>query len=947
VTTTTNSEGAFLFPAPPAESLPFGSTLVVFHERNEAGGLDLSADPLEWPADVRIVLEPVEPISVRVVDAHGARQAGATVRHAAQPRRRTPADDRPLARFEHFFQHEGVTNECGEVLLAPFHGDQAFWAEKGELVSVPWQGPRPSEVLLRLGESFTVGGTITMPDLKAWDPTYEGERRILVAGLTGTLWRPLARLRDVQAGEWGPLRIPLDGVARYRVRFEGLPIVPIEETFDPPRPSSHRRIDFHAQKEADLWFLVQDENEKPIPTARAVVWWDGALQPTTGKRVEGAARPDGTIYTGSFPPGRINYRVSAPGYVDFESSATVPGEGAQITLSRAGSVRGRCMHGGEPVSNFEVIFVREGDSRNYRSETFLDHEDGWFDIDGLGSGEWFLCATSPEFPSGKPTSVMVTVGQVTEVVVELPTAILGGGRIVDAKTGEPISSAFVQPYSSGGMERILPWGSPVSAATNGTFEIAAFVRGANYIVVRAEGYAEANKKATATDDEFLDFGEISLARPQTLDIELVGWEQLPYPPNAIHSMAVEEHELPDRSFESNGTVHYDGISPGAYRVVLTDPNSNISRLHLDLASGREWKYSFPVTGERKLFVAVRDAKGDPLAFDPIVMITGQERSGIFVMRTNWIQEAGRFPFQGITADSLQVWALDREGTTLSTKDVVFGSAPTLDVELRVGAKPLRVHVVDSEGNFLPGTWVTLRSTDGREIYCVDDTNAQGWAELQSSHQGAALVDLSHGIAGRRQGIPIDASAEELELVLEATGSLELRIRDGDVPLAGVSASIETSGGVLLSDTRATDEGGLVRFEPLGEGTYRVGLRRMDCWTVLHDQVLGEDEHSSVTIQMRRLGDLELTLLDGNGLPLAGLAVALRSDEFDLGLETWLREKKIQAPGGLTTDVKGRIRVTGLPRGPYSWSVFLDDQVHSGAFELEPAKLNTPSARLVR
>jgi hypothetical protein len=74
------------------------------------------------------------------------------------------------------------------------------------------------------------------------------------------------------------------------------------------------------------------------------------------------------------------------------------------------------------------------------------------------------------------------------------------------------------------------------------------------------------------------------------------------------------------------------------------------------------------------------------------------------------------------------------------------------------------------------------------------------------------------------------------------------------------------------------------------------------------------------VDMRRLGDVEAVLTNRDGLPVAALALDLRSLEFDADLAAWIAEERIRAPSGLTTDRLGRLVLEGLPRGAYSWGV---------------------------
>src|SRR5262245_47344441 len=212
--TATGDDGSFEFASLP--DLPYGAAVIAMHPDYMAGGLDLPSGSNEWPARVEIILGRGTPIAVQVVDIAGKPQPGATVHHIAKPRRPTSEDSRPIQAYERFLAQDGVTDTVGRAQLAPFSGEQLLWANRGELVSVPWQGTSPSDVTLTLGESFSLAGTISL----VGDPPRENAFRILVSGLAGNLWKRLACLNHAQS-EWGPLRIPLSGIARYEVRLEG------------------------------------------------------------------------------------------------------------------------------------------------------------------------------------------------------------------------------------------------------------------------------------------------------------------------------------------------------------------------------------------------------------------------------------------------------------------------------------------------------------------------------------------------------------------------------------------------------------------------------------------------------------------------------------------------------------------------------------------------------
>jgi hypothetical protein len=922
---------------------PHGSVLIAFHPQHYPGGIDLTAERGQWPTIPQIELEPATPVQVRVVDPSGKPRSGATVNHASLPRSPRP-EQPPIERYERFFAQKGLTGPDGKVVFPPFRGEQVLWAQLGGLISVPWQGPQPSSVVLTLGESFTIGGTVAFPDWSATDAGIDGEPRITVSGLTGNLWRQVAILRDVPHGPWGPMRVSLAGISRYRIRLEGGRIIPVEELFDPPRRDSHQRIDFIATAGAELVLQVADESANPISTARAEAWSGPRQAPSAW--VHGTAGPDGAIRLGGLPAGLVRFNVSAPHHaaqelmeIEISDSTTL-----DVTLQKGGSIGGRCVHENVPVTDFEVIYWKVANIRVLHSETFLGREDGSFQIEGLVPGDWSLHAASPTFPSGRPVTVSVTVEDETQVELELPTAIRGGGRVIDADTGEPVAGARVQPHTSGGLDRGLPWGPGVLTSEDGSFDVDAFTLGLNHLTVDAHGFAVCEVETNATSTDFVDCGDIRLVRPQVLQVSLLGLERSSgLSPEAFLARTEQGYILPEKRFDSAGVVQYANVPPGDLRFIVVHPDGSWARLGLRLDPGKDWTFDLKVAGERKLDVHVAGPRGQPLPYTPSVLVRAQEDNGILVLRFGET-DGGRASFEGIRTGKVQISVLDPDLEYVASREIDFATDSS-SIEILVGEEPLRVHVVDADRAPVPGASIRVRSNDGAESLGLGQTDADGWAELVGLPSGSLLMDVQHGVLGRSFGVPIDASAKELEFVLDAGGSLELELSDGDMPLPGVLTRIQTKAGLTLGDARQTDDQGRVRYDSLGEGSYHLACHRDDCWPTTVDEDLAPGEQARVRVQMRRLADLEFKLLGLDGLPIADVPVEFESIEFDVPIDAWLAAERIRAPGGLTTDKRGTIRVEGLPRGSYSWSLTAFEQPLSGSIELEPAKENRASAFL--
>lgn len=928
----TDEDGWFLFEKWPAGGAPFGSLVVAEHETHYPSGVQLGVDEQGWPPTIELVLEAAKPIQVRVVRADDLPAPGSSVFHVAS-QRDAPAD-RPL--FERLLAHQMQVDSSGEVHLPPFRGNQALWAESGALRSVPWEGPHPTRtVILSVGPTFTVGGTVSYPDREEWKPDYEGERRILVSCARGGLWRPLLRLRDVQQGSWGPVTVPLSGAARFRVRLEGVPITPVEEEFPPPDAGTHRHVDFRAEKNAELYLFVEDETGRPITTARAVARW-GPTESDAGGHVEGASRPDGYLYLGTFPSGEVFAEVTAPGFGRGLVQETVPiAEALAVTLPRARSVRGRCTHEGQPVTDFAVIYWRDGVVRDHLHESFFGREDGSFELNTLTPGDWSLQAVGEEHPAGPVVTTRVAGDEGAQVELELLMPLRGHGRVVDAESGQPIQGAFVQAYSVSGLMRSLPWGGPVLVSPDGTFDLASFAPGLNHLVVEAEGYGRRESKATSMSDGVVEWGEIRLHRPQTLRIRLVGWEG--QDPRSLTASSSGEGALPKKRFASDGTVQYEAVPPGELRLVVEHQDRSFERIQVRLEPGEDWTFEVALGGPRRLDVIVLDLEGRPVSTVAAILAAYQEERA-FCFRSQIPDVSGHASFAGIRAERIGLMVGDVRDQIIARREVLLESVGTTEVEIRVGERPTRIRVIDAKGVPISGAWVRVRSLDGVAVHGGDDTDATGLAELPGIPKGRVLVDVSHGVAGRRMGVPIDASPDEIEIVLEAEGGLELRVRDADLPLAGVSVRMETAGGTTLSEVLQTNSEGVCRFEGMGGGTVRLACHRSDCWPAVVEHGVGGVGVEVVDVQMRRLGDVELTLRSQEGLAVPGQALRLRSLEFDQDVSRWLEEGRIRSLPGLATNGLGQVRIEGLPRGLFTCSLE-GAESPLGAFEVRPGVTN--------
>jgi uncharacterized GH25 family protein len=715
--------------------------------------------------------------------------------------------------------------------------------------------------------------------------------------------------------------------------------------FDAPPAGAHKNIDLLAEVGFDLWIDVKGADNDPIVAAQAELVWLDEASPSGQNQSWFGAGPDGSIHAWGLPQSTVNFLVSAPGYSAYESYVALPANGrVSVTLSKGGSIMGRCLSAGGPVTDFQVFYLREGAIQIQHHKTFFGREEGRFELDSLDPGTWLLSVVSPHCSGSKPVAVKVGT-EPAHVDLELPTSLRGFGQVLDANTREPVPSAEIQVITVD-IGPQVPWGRPFPVESDGSFDLDVFVPGRNLINVLANGYARREGVATGVKDSPLDWGELLLYRPQPLKLKLLAADQLEGVAKAdLVAFSKGTDPLPQRHFVDDQVV-FEAVAPGERQLIVALSNAAYVCLNLELTPGENWDFDCSLAGPRSLDVIVDPGEGVALDYYPLVHVFATEETG-FVFRSSLTDDENVARFRGIRSSRVQINVSNFESQIVATTEVDFGPELHLETVLRFGEKPFRVHVVDRQGAPVAGAWVRVRANDGTHIYGIDDTDGDGWSSHLGLPKTTVLLDVEHTTVGKRYGLPIDASAEEAKIVLEAKGSIELHLVDGATPLAGVLTWLESTDGAPLTGQSTTDANGRVTFTALGEGHFRFACQRAGVWSTSVEVALAQDETAKRDVQLRRLGNVELTGVDAEGKPLSGIAVSVRSVEFDADVSDWIATERVHAPGGLRTDGAGKLQLEGLPHGKYSWTISLDSDLHaSGAFEVAPGETRSVALQVI-
>jgi hypothetical protein len=556
------------------------------------------------------------------------------------------------------------------------------------------------------------------------------------------------------------------------------------------------------------------------------------------------------------------------------------------------------------------------------TRAFFDRPDGSFELLDVPHGELFFVAASPDSSGSEVLPVKVSAGGTTEIELLLPDPVPGRGQVVSAATGAPVHPASVYAFTMGAGMAIEKYGTGHPVTLDGRFELPFLRPGLNSILVEAPNYAQVMLSAPAVDG-VVDFGRIELRAPLDLRVEVQGSVDL----GALRLRVVGPERRSGLTFVRESAevaaLVLEDLSPGYYELVLERNNAAQDSLYLDIGQGKLRPVRFLAGGGGDLLVRVDNEAGMDLAGAALVLdYTTME--GHLAQRYASLEQGATALVQSLPPGNSTVVLISRQGETHgSTKCVVRSGAQT-EVVLRISKRSVRLRLVDEDAHPIGGARVMLQPAFGGVSARNAHTDSGGEALFQSVAPGLHLATAWHTSLGMVTNAAVDvAPAEEEslhEVVLLGNAGFRLLVQDGVEPLGHVGVLLANSLGTVVSgEERHTASNGTLEQRLLGAGTYRALLTRPDAWPMELD-VQAREDLPLYSVQMRRLGDLELQVRNSHGIAVSGVIVELTDVESESSLQDWLEQGKVDAPGGLRSDSHGKIEVQRLPRGTYRWSL---------------------------
>lgn len=807
------------------------------------------------------------------------------------------------------------TSADGLATLHPFPGSVGARATRGNLASLARQGESENRIVLSLFETFSASGFV------AFDPELspDDEYSVEVSSRTGHIVRVIGRTNVQRDGEWGPISIPLLGHEFFGFTLRGGDAIPVTEERTAPAPGTELSISFEAKVGNRLWAIAADTDGTVLGDAVITAEWGGE---SPGSTTKGAFPPgaeaEGYVLFRGVPDGHVNLTAKCEGYApaSVERIAVPETEPAtwELNLARAAQVGGHVLYRGQPVETFEICYWNDDTSNGAWRQVFVDRVDGAFELNDVPLGDVWLLATGLEAPRSLPVMARSEPGEPSDVTLELQQGVTGRGTVVDLDSGEGITDATVQLYTSVETRNLSTWGDPARTASNGDFSIDGLVEGMNTILVRAEGYAEAWGSFAVAGGKADDL-TIALVAPRSLSIALRGAspEELPQYAAEITNNA----SIGPIRFSSDGLATAAPLAPGRYEVSLIQNGQPIRFASTKSPRAGRWELAFDVNTGPKLLVTVLPEDNKPLPYSMALFATARNTEMDRVEVATDIVD-GHATIDGLSPGPVALFARGPKGELLGHATATLGDEDTL-VTLELGTAIQALRVVDSRGNPMPFMRIGARGLgDAANIPVVTTTNIEGIASFDSLSPGDHELHIMHEEHGSMITTQRLSASENIPSI-EFSADLEVavRVRSRGEGVRDVACEVACASDGRRLGASASNLAGDAFVRRISSGMYILSCRHPDYWP--YEAPLSLDGSSiDQEVELLPLGALSLAFVDPMGVPIKQVPVKLEFVETGESVEDWMESGLLESAQQQATDADGHLTLRGIPCGSFLW-----------------------------
>ncbi len=857
-------------------------------------------------------LEPADMVRVLVQSQDSTPIAGALVTQLALTDHGSLGTSYPLE-LERLLNQSGVTGEDGTVSFSSLGRATHFVAELGAQRSLPSEAKNSATlVTLTLRDTAQLFGSVSS---RSADSAL-GQAAVAVLRGDGYPESAVLGSDDVEGEVWGPITVPIPDSGTVRLKATARGTVPAYELVQGLEPGAKVRVDFDLDAAERLHLLVLAEDGTPIGGASAFARW-GTPAAWRYSRAKSSATGLAEL---DCPTGNlVSVGARAPEFFPDELSEVQPSgttESPQVlTLLRSGKLTGSCIFHGLPPDDFEITYWVAGRSI-YRQARFADSPDGSFAIDPVPAGPLQVLATCVDGQTATVT-VEIVPGEQHNIELKFGASVAVDGRVIDGSTGAPISAEIRLHAVSSGFP-MYQYGPTHHADESGVFSFSGLSLGENYLSVSAAGYADMSTIVAVPNVGTLDLGSIRLQRDVIVELHFSGHTHLGDCWASIETG-------PQQLVPASGLVSFEGIAPGSHRVYFVEPDQFGFNWDVEVVASDIQRIDCTIPSGVRLKMTATTAGDTGLPIDGRVSVTQSDERGRSVSRSSKLPESGLATIDRLHPGEAVVMVIDSDHQVLAVEHTVLTSGPPTELRIELGSNDRELLILDLAGIPVPNAalylsipssetdWAIARTADSKgqvSLVGIDLPSVVAGVSANDRHDYHNTLDLS-------SDVPITVT-------MDAESRFTISITDGLLPLSGIDVYCNAAGTKFYLPSLATNAAGQITWPSISAGPYEISVEDPVLWPLTREiNVSGAD--TQVSLDVRRRGNLLLTVRNEFGTAVSNAAVSLTSNEFSQSVSTWLADGLINtSTGTLRTDDSGKLRVSGVPNGEYSLNVNGED-----------------------
>lgn len=637
-----------------------------------------------------------------------------------------------------------------------------------------------------------------------------------------------------------PEEATANGGVEHRVEAEpaSTPTVPADaEVATAPAEPTQPRF--------ELWLAVFDEQRVPIADARVSV---RSAEWTEARSVE-PREEDGFFFFGDVPAGPALVVVRAPGYATdrFETFVPLkPNRVEVVELRSAARVRGRIAVE-EPTARdapLEVLYWTEGSSDGL---VVTASDDGRFALEDVKAGIVHLLPRARGVGAGEETSLALAPGDEREVVLRIPAALVTlEGRLVSTATGGPLAGARVLLALPAGVSEHAVETPQPSALTDadGRFALRACAPGGRRIALSARDHTTRFLDVPEHEhDASVDLGTIELGPVRPLAVQLRSTRPLV---GLDYRLRCDDGRFPAMAFGDDGRAVIADYPYEEAALIVDRPDGNPILVYASL--GDERRIEIALDGERAALVRFDLEPAPDPAEGLVLVVSCVEAPGVQLSRATFLADLSPVRVEGLPDAALTAVLRVVGGRELGDARGRFEPGRS-ETELVVRGTGLRktFEVVAGDGTPLAGVKLYVMRPGDDTQGVVGFTDGSGACTLLLPE--GTLSGMLHHPAAHRTCIPIEPGAEPQRITVEPTGSLEVEVELGGLPLDRALCTLgDPVADRLLTEPEETDGEGRLRWEHLHAGRYMVNVNHPAITTVHQEVAVSGEEPSRLTVR---------------------------------------------------------------------------------------------------